>query len=69
MSTPQSTVDGISDGNFPVGIIVGCVIGIFFCATSLLLAIVLVCYCLKRKKAKFDIAEGMLAIHNYYSCE
>ena len=42
-----------------VGIIVGCVIGIIPCAASLLLVIVLVCYCLKRKKGKFVVVKGM----------
>ena len=57
-TTSTYAADSDSGSNLSVGIIVGCVIGIILSAVFTLLVIILVYYCLKRKKAKFVISQG-----------
>ena len=54
---PQITANESADS--PVGIIVGCVVGIIFCFALMLLVIILICYYIKSNRAKFVIAQGM----------
>ena len=55
---PTSANGSNNGSDSSVGIIVGCVIGIILCAALMFLVIILVCYCSKRKKAKFVVAKG-----------